>query len=202
MRLTEYPRLREQVFRQRLPSGLEVAVVRKPLHAKSYAFLAVRCGSMDMRFLAGKRWAEVPAGTAHYLEHKLYDTPEGSAMQAFAQNGAIDNAFTDRALTAYYMTCTDRFYENLRILLRYVSEPWFSQESVEKERGIISQEIQEAEDDPDERAYINLMKCLYRENPVKLPVLGSAESIRRITPRILYGFHERSEERRGGKECL
>ena len=183
MNLSEYPRLGEKVFRRRLSNGLEVVVVNKPFHARRYAFFAVRYGGMDLRFRLGGQWQDTPAGIAHYLEHKMFDTEEGNALQELAKNGAHDNAFTSNAITAYYVECTEKFYENLRILLSFVSIPYFTQESVDKEQGIIAQEIRMIEDDPDWRVYANLMDCLYRSSPVRIPVAGSVESIRQITPR-------------------
>ena len=156
----EYPRLGEKVFRRTLGNGLEVIVVSKPRHAKRYAFFATRYGGMDMRFRLSGAWQDTPAGIAHYLEHKMFDTEEGNALQELAKNGASENAFTSCSMTAYYLTCTEKFYENLRILLSFVSVPYFTQESVEKEQGIIAQEIRMVEDDPDWRVYANLMECL------------------------------------------
>ena len=189
MKTLEYPRLGEKVFRETLSNGLEVVVVSKPSHAKHYAFFAVRYGGMDMRFQLGGRWQDTPAGIAHYLEHKMFDTEEGNVLQELAKNGAADNAFTSSSMTAYYIQCTEKFYENLRILLSFVSVPYFTQESVDKEQGIIAQEIRMIEDEPDWQVYANLMKCLYRDSPVRVPVVGSIESIRRITPQVLYDCH-------------
>ena len=189
MRRFEYPRLGERVFRKKLDNGLEVVVVSKPSHAKRYAFFATRYGGMDLRFRLDGRWQDTPAGIAHYLEHKMFDTQEGNVLQELAKNGAHDNAFTSSAVTAYYVECTEKFYENLRILLSFVSVPYFTQESVDKEQGIIAQEIRMIEDDPDWQVYANLMKCLYRDSPVRVPVVGSIESIRRITPQVLYDCH-------------
>ena len=185
----EYPRLGEKVFRRTLGNGLEVIVVSKPRHAKRYAFFATRYGGMDMRFRLSGAWQDTPAGIAHYLEHKMFDTQEGNALQELAKNGASENAFTSCSMTAYYLTCTEKFYENLRILLSFVSVPYFTQESVEKEQGIIAQEIRMVEDDPDWRVYANLMECLYQESPVRFPVAGTVESIRQITPQTLYDCH-------------
>ena len=190
MKTLEYPRLGEKVFRETLSSGLEVVVVSKPSHAKHYAFFAVRYGGMDMRFQLGGRWQDTPAGIAHYLEHKMFDTEEGNVLQELAKNGAADNAFTSSSMTAYYIQCTEKFYENLRILLSFVSVPYFTQESVDKEQGIIAQEIRMTEDDPDWQVYSNLMGCLYRNSPARIPVAGSVESIRQITPQTLYDCHK------------
>lgn len=184
-----YPRVGESVHRQTLSNGLEIVTVSKPYHAKSYAFFAVRYGGMDLRYRVDGAWRDTPAGIAHYLEHKMFDTETGSVTAEFARRGASDNAFTSNAMTAYYFTATSCFYENLRTLLRFVSVPYFTQESVDKERGIISQEIQETEDDPDWRVYANLMECLYQNSPVRVPVAGSVESIQQITPQTLYECH-------------
>ncbi len=184
-----YPRLGEKVSRARLDSGLEIIVVQKPYHARSYAFFAARYGGMDMRFRLNGQWLDTPAGVAHYLEHKLFDKEKGSVTQIFARNGASDNAFTSSAVTAYYFTATEKFYENLRTLLRFVSEPYFTQEGVDKERGIIAQEIRETEDDPDWQVYAGMMECLYKDSPARVPVAGSVESIGRITPQVLYDCH-------------
>ena len=182
----EYPRLGEKVFRRTLGNGLEVIVVSKPRHAKRYAFFATRYGGMDMRFRLSGAWQDTPAGIAHYLEHKMFDTEEGNALQELAKNGASENAFTSCSMTAYYLTCTEKFYENLRILLSFVSVPYFTQESVEKEQGIIAQEIRMVEDTPDWQSYTQLMGCLYERSPARVSVAGTVESIREITAETLY----------------
>lgn len=189
METREYPRLGENVSRHTLANGLEVIVVHKPYHAKRYAFFATRYGGMDMRYRQDGQWRDTPAGIAHYLEHKMFDTPQGNALQELAKNGAVENAFTSGSMTAYYFESTEHFYENLRILLDFVSVPWFTEESVAKEQGIIAQEIRMTEDDPEWRVYANLMECLYRESPVKVPVAGTVESIQQITPQVLYDCH-------------
>ena len=189
MKQTFYKRIGESVYRETLPNGLQICVVPKPGYAKRYAFFATRYGGMDIRFQLDGKWLDTPAGIAHYLEHKMFDTQEGNVLQELAKNGAHDNAFTSSAVTAYYVECTEKFYENLRILLSFVSVPYFTQESVEKEQGIIAQEIRMVEDDPDWRVYANLMECLYQESPVRFPVAGTVESIRQITPQTLYDCH-------------
>ena len=189
MEVRDYPRLGEKLTRHTLSNGLEILVVHKPFHAKRYAFFATRYGGMDMRYQQDGTWKDTPAGIAHYLEHKMFDTQEGNALQELAKNGAVENAFTSGSMTAYYFESTEHFYENLRILLRFVSVPWFTEESVAKEQGIIAQEIRMTEDDPDWRVYEGLMTCLYRESPVRVPVAGTVESIRAITPQVLYDCH-------------
>ena len=189
MEVRDYPRLGEKLTRQILPNGLEIIVVHKPFHAKRYAFFATRYGGMDMRYQQDGQWRNTPAGIAHYLEHKMFDTQEGNALQELAKNGAVENAFTSGSMTAYYFESTEHFYDNLRILLSFVSIPWFTEESVAKEQGIIAQEIRMTEDDPEWQVYAGLMECLYRESPVRVPVAGTVESIRAITPQVLYDCH-------------
>ena len=148
-----YPRIGERVLEKTLPNGLKIFIVPKPQHRKKYAFFATRYGGMDMQFIRNGKKCDTPAGIAHYLEHKMFDTEDGNALQQFSQNGAEPNAFTSNAMTGYYFDCTEHFEENLRILLSFVSVPYFTEESVEKERGIIAQEIRMVEDSPDWQVY-------------------------------------------------
>lgn len=186
----EYPRLNETVSRHTLPSGLEIFVVHKPYHAKQYAFFTTHYGGLDQRFKFGGQWRETPAGIAHYLEHKMFDMEHENVTQELAANGAVENAFTAGDMTAYYVECTEKFYENLRILLRFVSTPYFTKESVEKEQGIIAQEIRMSDDDPEWRNYQNIIRCLYRNHPIRNSVVGTIDSIARITPEMLYECHK------------
>ena len=190
METTRYPRLKEELTRCTLPNGLPVYVVKKPGFRRKYAVFAARYGGMDVKFRRGGSWTETPAGIAHYLEHKMFDTETGNVLQELAQRGAEPNAFTSNAMTAYYFDCTEHFTENLKTLLSFVSVPYFTEESVEKERGIIAQEIRMIEDGPDWQVYKNLMRCLYPDSPVSIPVAGSEESIRAITAQTLYDLHD------------
>ena len=185
----DYPKLGERVYQETLPNGLEIRVISKPHHAKACAFFVTRYGGMDLRFQLNGQWQDTPAGIAHYLEHKMFDTEDGNALQELAQNGAEPNAFTSNAITAYYFYSTEHFYENLKILLQFVSVPYFTDESVEKEQGIIGQEIRMVEDTPDWQIYTNLMECLYENSPARVSVAGTVESIRSITARTLYDCH-------------
>lgn len=190
MKKLEFPRLGEVYFEERLPSGLLLRIVPKRGFSKKYAFLGVNFGSIDTSFaLNGKKY-HVPDGIAHYLEHKMFDLPEGSAMDAFADHGASPNAFTSYAMTAYYFSCTEQFEENLKILLKMVLTPYFTQESVDKERGIIAQEIQMYEDSADSRVYEDLFSSMFAAHPVRVPIAGSVESIGKITPQMLYDCYE------------
>ena len=190
MKTLTYPRIGEKAIWETLPNGLPVCVVPKPGYARKFAFFTTRYGGMDMRFRLDGQWLDTPAGIAHYLEHKMFDTADGSAMQELAKGGAEPNAYTSNAVTAYYFDCTEHFYENLRILLSFVSVPYFTDESVEKEQGIIAQEIGMIEDNPEWQVYRQMMQALYRHSPVRQSVAGSVESIRQITAQTLYDCHK------------
>ena len=185
-----YPRIDETVTFRRLKNGLPAYVVHKPGYTRKYAMFATRYGGIDLRFQQDGAWQDTPAGIAHYLEHKMFDTADGNAMQEMAKNGAEPNAFTSNAMTAYYFDCTEHFDENLRQLLSFVSVPYFTDESVAKEQGIIAQEIGMIEDDPEWQVYKRMLQALYRESPARIPVAGSVESISRITAETLYRCHK------------
>lgn len=190
MQNVKFPRIGEEMYHTVLANGLHVYVIPKPEFQKSYAFFATNYGGMDMRFRLDGQWHDTPAGVAHYLEHKMFDTREGNALQDLAANGASPNAFTSSAITGYYFESTEKFEENLRILLSFVSVPWFTQESVDKERGIIGQEIGMIEDNPDWKVFMNLLAGLYENHPIKVSVAGSVESISHITADTLYACHK------------
>lgn len=185
-----YERIGEEVFRATLPNGLPVYIVPKKGFSRKYALFATRYGGMDMRFEKDGQWLDTPAGIAHYLEHKMFDTKEGNALQELAKNGAEPNAFTSNAITCYYFDATEKFYESLEILLSFVSVPYFTDESVQKEQGIIAQEIGMIEDNPEWQVYKQLMQALYHTSPARTPVAGSVESISHITAQTLYDCHK------------
>ena len=184
-----YPRIGEEVIWVTLDNGLPVCIVPKKGFSRKYALFATRYGGMDMRFRLNGQWLDTPAGIAHYLEHKMFDTEDGNALQELAMNGAEPNAFTSNAITCYYFDSTEKFYENLEILLSFVSVHYFTDESVEKEQGIIGQEIGMIEDNPEWQVYKQLMQSLYHTSPARTPVAGSVESIRKITAQTLYDCH-------------
>ena len=190
MEKCSFARVGETMYHGKLENGLHVFVFPKPEFQKGYAFFATNYGGMDMRFCLDGVWHSTPAGVAHYLEHKMFDTQEGNALQDLAANGASPNAFTSNDITGYYFDSTEKFEENLRILLSFVSVPWFTQESVDKERGIIGQEIGMIEDNPDWKCFMNLMAALYKHHPIRVSVAGSVESIAQITPETLYACHK------------
>ncbi len=170
-------------------SGLKVYVFPKTGFSKYYAIYGTEYGSIDRTFkVPGEdSMTTVPDGIAHYLEHKLFEQEDGSnAFDLFAKTGASSNAFTSFDLTAYLFSCTDNFYENLDILLEFVNHPFFTDENVAKEQGIIGQEIKMYDDDPEWRVFFNTLLAMYHKNPVKIDIAGTVESISCITPELLY----------------
>ena len=186
----EYPRLGETIVHTQLDNGLHIYVDEKRDFQKSYAFFATNYGGMDMRFRLEGAWQDTPAGVAHFLEHKMFDTEDGNALQDLAANGASPNAFTSSAITGYYFESTEKFYDNLKILLSFVSIPYFTQESVDKEQGIIGQEIRMIEDDPDNQVFYAMLEGLYDHHPIRVSIAGTQESISHITADTLYACHK------------
>ena len=190
MKMTYYPRLDETVYRETLANGLTVSVIKKPGFTRKCAYFVTDFGSIHRSFTLDGKTVETPAGVAHYLEHKMFDMPGGRDInEEFAALGANVNAFTSYDMTAYYFSCTDHFDESLRLLLEFVSTPYFTEESVEKERGIIAQEILMYDDSPDSRVFEEMARNLYAHHPLRVPIAGSVESIQDITPEILYDCH-------------
>ncbi|MDR1131083.1 MAG: insulinase family protein [Oscillospiraceae bacterium] len=190
MRTETYKNVGETLITETLSNGLTINIVPKPGFLKSYAMFTANYGGADRRFKLAGQWLDTPAGVAHFLEHKMFDMPDGNALNILSARGASPNAFTSSGLTAYHFACTSLFEENLRTLLSFVSTPYFTPESVQKEQGIIGQEIRMVEDDPGYALYYNLLKCLYRNNPVRDSVAGTVESISEITSETLYHCHE------------
>lgn len=190
MTKTYYPALDETAYRETLPNGLRVCVVPRPGFRKKLAYFATDFGSIHTTFRLDGREYTVPAGVAHYLEHKMFDLPGDRDVSAeFAALGASTNAFTSYDMTAYYFSCTENFSECLKLLLEFVSTPYFTQESVDKERGIIDQEIGMNEDAPDSVVFEQLAEAMYKNHPIRIPILGTSKTIREITPEILYLCH-------------
>lgn len=185
METRNYPQLKETVYWDKLSNGLTVAVVPRKGFSKKLAYFAVDYGAIHTRM--GNK--EMPAGVAHYLEHKLFDMPGRDITAEFAALGASPNAFTSFDMTAYHFSCTENFEPCLRLLLEFVSTPYFTGESVEKEQGIIGQEIGMNEDNPDTRVFENLMQVMYENHPIRIPILGTRETISHITPEILQECH-------------
>ena len=180
--------LGEEYYYLKHPSGLGIYIHPKKGYSSNYAILGTNFGSINNRFRLKneKSFIEVPDGIAHYLEHKIFETPEGDAFSLFAQTGASANAYTSFEKTAFLFSCTGNFEKSLNILLDFVSSPYFTPENVEKERGIIGQEIKMYEDSPDWKVLINLLGAMYKNHPVNRDIAGSVESIAKITPELLY----------------
>ena len=186
----EYPELDETLYQQTLANGLTVCVVPRKGFTKRLAYFVTDYGSIHTQYSLDGKNHQVPAGVAHYLEHKMFDLPGNRDVSAeFAALGASTNAFTSYDMTAYYFSCTENFDECLRLLLEFVSTPYFTEESVEKERGIIDQEIGMNEDAPDSVVFENLVQAMYARHPIRVPILGTGETIRQITPEVLYRCH-------------
>ncbi len=179
--------LGETIHRAILPSGLKIFVLPKPGYTKQYATFATHYGSIDNQFKLPdtNQVLEVPDGIAHFLEHKLFEEEFGNIFDEFAKLGANTNAFTSWTTTSYLFSSTEYFPENLALLLDFVQRPYFTEENVEKEKGIIEQEIRMYQDSPHWCALVNLLGALFRSHPVKLDIAGTVDSIRKITPGTL-----------------
>ena len=190
MKPTYYPELDETICRDTLENGLQVVVIPRTGFTKKLAYFVTDYGSIHTDFTLEGETVRSPAGVAHYLEHKMFDMPGDRDISAeFAALGASTNAFTSYDMTAYYFSCTEHFDQCLRLLLEFVSTPFFTPESVEKERGIIDQEIGMNEDAPDSRVFENLAQSLYSSHPIRVPILGTSSTIREITPEVLHQCH-------------
>lgn len=168
-------------------SGLKVYICEKPELNTSYAVFGTHYGSIDTEFtVPGGEKITVPEGIAHFLEHKMFECSDGDAFEKFSVTGASANAYTSFDRTCYLFSCSGKFNENLAILLDFVSEPYFTPETVKKEQGIIGQEIKMYEDVPDWRVLFNLLRILYHRHPVKIEIAGTVRSIAEITDKTLY----------------
>ncbi len=181
-------RVGDRYYEVKHPSGLRIFVYPKEQNNSTYAVFGTRYGSVDTTF---KRSDEadactVPAGIAHYLEHKLFESEDGDAFARYAKTGANANAYTSFDVTCYLFSCTENVYESLEILLDFVQSPYFTEQTVQKEQGIIGQEIRMYDDDPQWRVMFNLLEALYHKHPVKVDIAGTVESIAQITPELLY----------------
>lgn len=181
--------VKESIYETILPNGLKLISNPKKGFTKQFAMYATNYGSNNINFFPvnSDTPVEVPLGIAHFLEHKMFDNEDGiNVMAQFAQSGAQPNAFTSYNITAYYFQSTDDFYKNLHILINYVNSPYFTEESVEKEKGIIAQEITMYDDEPDWALIRMFMQNCYHNHPVKNDIAGDVESIKKITHNMLY----------------
>ena len=167
-------------------SGLTVYFMKKQEKAKKAAMIAAKFGSINYKFTSPDgREVIVPNGTAHFLEHKLFEGKEGNAFDFYAKTGAKANAYTSNDKTAYYFECSDHFEENLSVLLSFVTHPYLTEENVEKEKGIIAQEIRMYEDEPGWQGYFSMVQGLYQNHPIRRDIAGTVEDIYSLTPEIL-----------------
>ena len=185
----ENPYTGEVLYSAKHESGLGVYIIPKEEYSGTYAIFGTRYGSVDSEFIVpGETEAiSVPDGIAHYLEHKMFDQPDGSnVFDKFSLYGGNANAFTSFNITAYLVSSTANFEENLATLLDYVQSPYYTDETVAKEQGIIGQEIRMYDDNPGWKLFFNYINCLYKEHPVKKEIAGTVESISEITADYLY----------------
>ena len=185
----ENTRTGETIYSAKHPSGLDIYIMPKKGYSQNFALFGTKYGSVDSEFrVPGEdRITKVPDGIAHYLEHKMFDMPDGSnVFDKFAKFGGNANAFTSFNMTAYLFSATENVYENLAVLMDYVQRPYFTEESVQKEQGIIGQEIRMYDDSASWKVFFNLLGCLYHKNPVKLEIAGTVESIAEINSDYLY----------------
>ena len=189
MKIIESSKIKEKAYVEELENGLKVMIIPKKNTKKKYIIWGTHFGSIDNHFIMPQTGEEVyiPDGVAHFLEHKMFEQPNGTnSLDTLMALGIDANAYTTNDHTAYLFECTNHFEEGLNELMDYVQHPYFTQENVEKEKGIIGQEIGMYDDDPGWRLYINAMDCLYKENPIKIDIAGTVESIGKITPDVLY----------------
>lgn len=186
------PLIKDTLFVEKLENGLTIAVLQKPGYKQVTGRVGVHYGSIDSDFVDPQTGKEVhvPDGIAHFLEHKMFEKEWGNASDKFSELGAEANAFTSYTQTVYYFTTPDDFEPSMELLLDMVQTPWFTDESVEKEQGIIGQEIRMYMDDPGWRSNANLLEALYVKHPVKIDIAGTEESIRQITKETLFLCHK------------
>lgn len=184
----ESKELRERLYEIDHSSGLKIFVMPKANYKSTYAVFGTKYGSIDTCFKRSdqKEYTRVPEGIAHFLEHKLFESEELDAFTRYAETGASANAFTSFDKTCYLFLCSDRFADSLKILLDFVTHPYFTKETVEKEQGIIGQEITMYYDVPGWMSTFNLLRCLYKNHPVRIDIAGTVESISQITDKLLY----------------
>ena len=188
-----YPSLGQEVEEATLDNGLKVVLLKKPGFQKKYITFSTHYGGMDSVFIKPGETepTTVPDGIAHFLEHKLFEEPDGvNVLDRYSKMGASPNAYTGQFYTVYLCSLVDEFRAAMDLLLDYVQRPYFTDENVEKEQGIIEQEIQMGLDNPQRAAYYNLIEGLFHRHPARIRVIGSVESIRQITKELLYMCHD------------
>lgn len=187
-----FDQLKEELFHETMPNGLNVYILPKQGFNKTYATFTTKYGSIDNRFvpLNGEEPIHVPDGIAHFLEHKLFEKEHEDVFQQFSKQGASANAFTSFTRTAYLFSSTSNVEQNLETLIDFVQAPYFTEKTVEKEKGIIGQEITMYDDNPDWRLYFGVIQNMYKKHPVSIDIAGTIESISKITKDLLYTCYE------------
>ena len=190
-RLIKNELLNEQYYEIDHSSGLKIFVMEKPDYSGAFAMFGTKYGSVDtcFRIKGQENYTSVPEGIAHFLEHKLFESEELDAFQRFNETGANANAFTSFDRTCYIFQCAGNFEKNLEILLDFVKHPYFTEETVQKEQGIIGQEIRMYQDNPDWQVLFNLLRGIYHNNPVRIDIAGTIESIAEINAELLYSCY-------------
>ncbi len=189
MQILENSKIKEKLYTKKLKNGLTVMIMPKKGIQKKYIIWGTHYGSNDSKFIAPgeEEITEVPKGVAHFLEHKMFEQENGrNSLDVLSALGVNANAYTTNNHTAYLYECTDKFYEALDEFMDYVQHPYFTDENVEKEKGIIGQEIMMYDDYPEWKVYLNALEAMYHENPVKLDITGTIETISHIDKDILY----------------
>jgi predicted Zn-dependent peptidase len=191
MQQTTYDRIGETLYRETLDNGLSVVLLSKPGFQQTFATFTTHYGSIDRTFkLQGDAdFMTVPDGIAHFLEHKMFESESGDVFPEFARQGASANAFTTFDMTTYLFSCTDNVKHNVLTLLDFVQDPYFTEQSVEKEKGIIGQEIRMYQDNPDWRAFFGLLKAMYQVHPLRVDIAGTIDSIAKIDQDTLYACY-------------
>ncbi len=192
MKIIKNQKINETVYIETLENGMKIIVIPKKNTKKKYVIWSTKFGSIDNNFIdpTTNKEIKVPDGVAHYLEHKMFENENGvDSLYKMMALGLDANAYTTNDHTAYLFGCTDNFYEGLDELMDFVQHPYFTDENVEKERGIIGQEIGRYDDEPGWKLYVNAMDCLYKNNPIKLDIAGTVESIAKITKEVLYSCY-------------
>ena len=193
MQIIENSKVKEKVYIEKLDNGLTVMIIPKPGVQKKYMIWGTNYGSNDNEFIVPgeQEKTTVPNGVAHFLEHKMFEQENGTnSLDVLTALGTEANAYTTNDHTAYLFECTDNFYEAMDELMDYVQHPYFTDENVEKEKGIIGQEIMMYDDYPEWRVYLNAMEAMYHNNPIKIDIVGTIETISKIDKEILYKCYE------------
>ncbi|PFG06651.1 pitrilysin family protein [Bacillus sp. es.034] len=188
MKKISFDQLQENLYYEKMSNGLDVYILPKKGFNKTYATFTTKYGSIDNHFvpLDEDDFVKVPDGIAHFLEHKLFEKEDGDVFQQFSKQGASANAFTSFTRTAYLFSSTTNVERNLETLIDFVQDPYFTEKTVEKEKGIIGQEITMYDDNPDWRLYFGVIQNMYKNHPVKIDIAGTIESITPITKDMLY----------------